>query len=500
MTANRSPQVPLHTVDNNGSSEHFTPAEMMQQAEKYALSKSSKPAAMTLGLAVMAGVFIGLAFVFYITVTTGDDSMSWGLSRLAGGIAFSMGLILVVICGGELFTSSVLSCIARANRQITTGQMLKGWGKVYIGNFIGALVLLALVTAAGLYQLDNGQWGLNALKIAQHKLHHAPMQAFALGILCNLLVCLAIWMTFSSTQIMTKALIVILPVAMFVSAGFEHCVANMFMVPLGIAIHTFAPADFWQQIGVPASQFSDLTLNNFFVANLVPVTLGNIVGGSVLVGLSYWRIYQWSPEKAQSNTQLTPIITTTNNYFLESQMLDKTMKINQIMETNPITVTPETSIQVALDQLLAMNLSGAPVVGHQQQVVGFFSVQDVLVDLWCTDYMPEAHTQVQHLMRREVHTISGHDNLLQLAEYLSIDKDQVYPTSDAGIATSMSTLSLTDRARESHANRPHMIPVVDGETLIGVVTRQHVIKALRPIYGEHLNVIEDIDHVERDIA
>ncbi|MCG6527968.1 formate/nitrite transporter family protein, partial [Vibrio parahaemolyticus] len=146
--------------------------------------------------------------------------------------AFSMGLILIVICGGELFTSSVLSSISWANKQISFGKMLSIWGKVYVGNFIGAMFLLALVSAAGLYQLDHGQWGLNALNIAQHKLHHTMLQAFALGVLCNLLVCLAIWLTFSSANAMTKAAMTIMPVAMFVSSGFEHCVANMFMVPL----------------------------------------------------------------------------------------------------------------------------------------------------------------------------------------------------------------------------------------------------------------------------
>ncbi len=130
----------------------------------------------------MAGAFIGLAFLFYITVTTGSADAGWGLSRSeAGGLAFSMGLILIVICGGELFTSSVLSSISWANKQITFTKM-SIWGKVYAGNFIGAMFLLALVSAAGLYQLDGGQWGLNALNIAQHKLHHSPGSSFLLWV------------------------------------------------------------------------------------------------------------------------------------------------------------------------------------------------------------------------------------------------------------------------------------------------------------------------------
>ncbi len=181
---------------NYANNQCFSPVEMMAEAEKFALSKAKKNTGMTLSLAIMAGAFIGLAFLFYITVTTGAAQSGWGLSRLAGGLAFSMGLILIVICGGELFTSSVLSSISWANKQISFGKMLSIWAKVYFGNFIGAMLLLTIVAAAGLYQLDHGQWGLNALNIAQHKLHHTPVQAFALGILCNLLVCLAIWLTF----------------------------------------------------------------------------------------------------------------------------------------------------------------------------------------------------------------------------------------------------------------------------------------------------------------
>ncbi|GAL18195.1 formate efflux transporter [Vibrio maritimus] len=150
----------------------FSPLEMMAEAEKFALSKAKKTSGMTMSLAIMAGAFIGLAFLFYITVTTGSADAGWGLSRLAGGLAFSMGLILIVICGGELFTSSVLSSISWANKQISFSKMLSIWGKVYVGNFIGAMFLLLIVSAAGLYQMDNGQWGLNALHIAQHKLHH----------------------------------------------------------------------------------------------------------------------------------------------------------------------------------------------------------------------------------------------------------------------------------------------------------------------------------------
>ncbi len=264
--------------------QQLLPPEMMIEAERFALSKASKSSSMTVSLAVMAGAFIGLAFLFYITVTTGSASAGWGLSRFAGGLAFSLGLILIVLCGGELFTSSVLSSISWANKQISFRKMMSIWAKVYVGNFIGAMLLLALVFAAGLYQLDHGQWGLNALNIALHKVHHTPVQAIALGVLCNLLVCLAIWLTFCTSNPLTKAILTILPVAMFVSTGFEHCVANMFMIPLAIAIQSFAPESFWLSINASPNTYADLNIVQFITANLIPVTIGNIIGAR------YWLV------------------------------------------------------------------------------------------------------------------------------------------------------------------------------------------------------------------
>ncbi len=348
----------------------FSPTEMMAEAEKFALSKAKKTSGMILGLSVMAGAFIGLAFLFYITVTTGSASAGWGLSRLAGGVAFSMGLILIVICGGELFTSSALSSISWANREISFGKMLSIWGKVYVGNFIGAIFLLLLVTAAGLYQLDEGQWGLNALNIAQHKLHHTTVQAFALGILCNLLVCLAIWLTFSSANAMTKAAMTIMPVAMFVSSGFEHCVANMFMVPLGIVIQNFAPDSFWQQVGVTASQYSDLNVTQFITANLIPVTLGNIVGGAVLVGLANWSIYRRPQLKAANVVTITETQALTS---VKETLMKSTITVKDMMNSQPVTLSVDMTTPAAIDTLLDHHLSAAPVVDMQGRLVGVLS-------------------------------------------------------------------------------------------------------------------------------
>ncbi|MDN3617106.1 MAG: formate transporter FocA [Vibrio gallaecicus] len=465
----------------------FSPTEMMAEAEKFALSKASKTSGMTISLAIMAGAFIGLAFLFYITVTTGSADAGWGLSRLAGGIAFSMGLILIVICGGELFTSSVLSSISWANKQITFGKMLSIWGKVYLGNFIGAMFLLALVAAAGLYQLDHGQWGLNALNIAQHKLHHSPVQAFALGVLCNLLVCLAIWLTFSSANAMTKAMMTVLPVAMFVSSGFEHCVANMFMVPLGITIQTFAPESFWVQIGASQASYADLNIVQFVTANLVPVTLGNIVGGAVLVGLANWSIYRRPQLKA---TQVATITQTTNITSVKENPMNTNTLVKEIMNTQPITLSVEMPTAVAIDTLLDANQVGAPVCDIEGRLVGFFSVHDVMVDLWCQDYLPVKGQKVVDLMSRDVIAISSTDKLVDVAEFLCIDKEQLYPTTSMGIATRLTSLSLEERAKAMKVSQPHMLPVLENGVMTGMLTRAEVMKSLRPVYGDRLNIVE----------
>lgn len=271
--------------------DELLPHQITEKADNIAYSKATKAFLSAFYLAITAGMFISLAFVFYITVTTGTENVAWGIQKLVGGLAFSMGLLLVVVVGGELFTSSTLTLIAKASRRITTGQMLKNWTVVYFGNFVGATFLVFLIFLSGLYLSDHGQWGLNALLTAQHKLHHTYVQAIALGMLCNIMVCLAIWMAFGARTITDKMFAVVLPVAMFVSSGFEHSIANMFMVPTGIMIHHFAPLEFWQAIGRSPADFADLTVLSFVTDNLIPVTIGNIIGGGVIVGLMHWMIY-----------------------------------------------------------------------------------------------------------------------------------------------------------------------------------------------------------------
>lgn len=264
---------------------------MAERAAEIGLGKATKDPMKSLLLAISAGIHIGIAFIFYTTVTTGASDMAWGMSRLIGGIAFSLGLILVVVTGGELFTSSVLTLVARASGKITWGMLFKNWVVVYIGNLIGALLLVGCMLVTKQYMFGHGEVGLNAMAISQHKLHHGFFQAVALGIMCNVLVCIAVWMTFSGRTLTDKIMVMILPVAMFVSAGFEHCIANMFQVPMAIGIKYFAPAEFWQMTGANIADYADLNLVDFILNNLIPVTLGNIIGGGLFVGMWYWLIY-----------------------------------------------------------------------------------------------------------------------------------------------------------------------------------------------------------------
>ncbi|TNH42293.1 formate transporter FocA [Photorhabdus luminescens] len=273
------------------------PAVMTQIANDIGVYKTTKPVAITYLSAITAGVFISIAFVFYITATTGTASVPYGLTKLVGGICFSLGLMLVVVCGADLFTSTVLTIISKATGRITWYQMIKNWINVYLGNLIGALFFVAIIWFAGQYRVADGLWGLNVLQTANHKMHHSFIEALFLGILANLMVCLAVWMSYAGRSLMDKIFAMILPVSMFVASGFEHSIANMFLIPLGIVIKHLAPTEFWINVGATPEQFSQLTISHFITDNLIPVTIGNIIGGAVLVGLTYWSIYLRSVQK-----------------------------------------------------------------------------------------------------------------------------------------------------------------------------------------------------------
>ncbi|MDH2924358.1 formate transporter [Nicoletella semolina] len=269
----------------------FSPAEMAKIAEDSAVYKATKNQFYSFLSAITAGAYISIAFVFYATSQVGASELPWGVAKLIGGIVFSLGITMCVIFGAELFTSSTLTVIAKASKRISWTQLAKNWLVVYGGNFIGAFVIVGLVWFSGEIMAANGQWGLTILKTAQHKIHHTWIETFTLGIFCNIMVCIAVWLTYAGKSLTDKAFVTVLPIAMFVASGFEHCVANMFMIPMGVLIHSFASPEFWVAIGIDASQFADLTMANFLSKNLLPATLGNIVGGALFIGMMQWVLH-----------------------------------------------------------------------------------------------------------------------------------------------------------------------------------------------------------------
>ncbi len=264
------------------------PAEIAVKAENVGAKKVRLDPVRLLALAVLAGAFIALGAMFATTVLAGASTMPFGMSRLVAGIVFSLGLILVVLGGAELFTGNTLMVMALAARKITVREMLRAWGIVYVGNFVGAFGTAILVVLSGQYLAAKGQVAEVALSIAIAKVALPFHQALFLGVLCNVLVCLAVWLSLGARGTADKVLAVLFPVSAFVAAGFEHSVANMYLVPLGILIKTWGPL--WSQITVSATDLSTLTWPNFVWA-LVPVTIGNVIGGGVLVGAVYWFVY-----------------------------------------------------------------------------------------------------------------------------------------------------------------------------------------------------------------
>jgi formate/nitrite transporter len=268
------------------------PPEMAARAEEAGVRKAAMGAPATFILALLAGAFIALGAAFSTTVAAGTSgALPYGVTRLLAGLAFSLGLILVVVGGAELFTGNNLLVMAWASGKVTTGRLLRNWAIVYLGNFVGAVATAALVYFGGQYTFGGGAVGAAALATAHAKTGLGFGQAVALGVLCNGLVCLAVWLSYSGRSTADKILSVVPPVTAFVAAGFEHSVANMYFVPAGLLIRAGAPESFWSAVGKMAGDYPGLTWQGFLVYNLLPVTLGNVLGGAVLVGAVYWFVY-----------------------------------------------------------------------------------------------------------------------------------------------------------------------------------------------------------------
>jgi len=265
------------------------PAEMAVKAENIGVRKADLPFDKVFLLAVLAGAFIGLGAEFATVVTTGTaDKVGFGLSKLIGGLVFSLGLILVIVAGAELFTGNALIVMAYASHKVSTGKLLRNWGIVYLGNFVGSVLTALLLFLSKQYTFGSGAVGATALTVANAKCGLGFWPALFLGVYCNALVCLAVWLCFSARTTTDRILAIIFPISAFVASGFEHSVANMYFIPMGLFIKSDPAA---LALTKSAANLANLTWANFLVGNLIPVTIGNIIGGSGMVGAIYWWVY-----------------------------------------------------------------------------------------------------------------------------------------------------------------------------------------------------------------
>ncbi len=250
------------------------PQEIARRVRSVGVAKARLDGLTLLVLGVLAGAFIGLGALFSIVVATGSE-LGYGVTRLLAGLAFSLGLLLVVVAGAELFTGNNLVVMAWASRRITLRELLRNWGIVYVGNVVGAVLTAALVAVAGVHGRADGAVGEMAQTAAFVKASLGAAEAFALAVLCNALVCLAVWLASAGRSVTDKVLAVVFPITAFVAIGFEHCVANWWFLPYAAMVGDGAPDGF---LGGAAR-------------NLVVVTAGNVVGGAGLVAAVYWVAY-----------------------------------------------------------------------------------------------------------------------------------------------------------------------------------------------------------------
>jgi formate transporter len=269
----------------------FPPPGMAAKAEGVGVKKAGLDLLTMFALAILAGAFIGVGAIFATTVLAGTSTLPYGVARLLGGLVFTTGLILVVVGGAELFTGNNLIIMAFASRKVSLAGLLRNWAIVYVGNFVGSIVTAYIMFLSKQYSFGSGAIGLTALNIGESKTSLGFIQAVALGIMCNALVCMAVWLCFSARSTTDKILSIIPPIAAFVAAGFEHSVANMYFIPVALFVKDMGDPKFFEVIKKTAADFPHLTWGNFFIANLLPVTIGNIIGGAVMVGLVYWFAY-----------------------------------------------------------------------------------------------------------------------------------------------------------------------------------------------------------------
>ncbi len=261
-------------------SDAFSPREVAERIETIGVAKARLPLPTMVMLGVLAGAFIGLGALYYVIVAA-DPGLGFAAKRVLGGVVFSLGLVLVIVAGAELFTGNNLLAMAWADGRISTRELLRNWAIVCASNFVGAAGLAVIVFLSGHTEMNGGLVAQQYLKIASAKCSLPPLRAFFNGVLCNVLVCLAVWLATAGRSVVDRIFAIVLPISAFVAAGFEHSIANMYIVPLGMML---------ESAGVTAPDVTPFGWSGL-LHNLVPVICGNLVGGSVLVGLIYHVIY-----------------------------------------------------------------------------------------------------------------------------------------------------------------------------------------------------------------
>ena len=270
------------------------PPEMARACENAGAVKAGRRAAALVILGILAGAFIAFGAIFMTVVATGSGDLPWGVARLLMGLVFSLGLILVIVGGAELFTGDALMVVSYASGKITAAALLRAWGLVYLGNIAGSIGTAGLVYLSGQHGLAGGGIGKTALSVATYKASLGSVELFFLAVLCNVLVCLAVWMSFGGRNVADKVLVIVPPITAFVAAGFEHSIANIYFLSYGLALKEWAQPEFWVAIGQDAAAYAGLTVSGA-VHNVLVATAGNLVGGSLMVGVVYWFVYLRRP-------------------------------------------------------------------------------------------------------------------------------------------------------------------------------------------------------------
>ncbi len=328
----------------------YVPAQMAARVEKAGITKGNLDFFSTFAQSLMAGTFISFGAVFF-TYVIHDSTLSTGLTKLIGGLVFSLGLILVIITGAELFTGNSLIVMAYISRKINMKQLVRNWATVFIGNLIGSLVIVYLIAMSGQWTAGGAAVGVKALVIANGKVNLTFWEAIARGILCNMLVCLAVYLCFSGRSVTDKILAIIFPITAFVALGFEHSIANMYFIPAGLILKQNPQVLAAVQAVLGGTlDLSRLTMSGFIINNLLPVTLGNIIGGVFFVGIVHWFLFLRTPA-------LEPI--------------------RRLITSGPPTIAHDSSVAEAI-MYMQQHGSGSVVIRERESAKGIVSEADIV--------------------------------------------------------------------------------------------------------------------------